>query len=273
MNLFYRTFGEGEPLLILHGLYGASDNWMQIARLLPEGYMVIAVDLRNHGASPHDPSHTYEEMVTDIAWLFHELELDKAHILGHSMGGKVAIAFAADFPEKVSSLTIADISPKNYLITPASAIQYDFHQRILRVLSELNLKNFSNRNEIDQALNNEIPEQLVRQFILKNLHRNKGQFEWKINVPVLKKYLEHIISGVDIDDYADRIPITKYPVLFIKGALSGYIQKDDITIIKRMYPDAKIETIEHATHFLHTEKPEEFVEILIKFLKEVQLMR
>ena len=269
MNLFYRIQGEGIPLVILHGLYGSSDNWMQIARMMPQGFQIISVDLRNHGASPHSSVHTYEEMVTDLAWLFYELEIERAHILGHSMGGKVAIAFAADYPEKVLSLTVADIAPKNYLITPASAIQYDFHKRILRVLSEIDLSKHHTRTDVEKELQKEIPEKLVRQFILKNLHRNKTLLEWKINVPILKKYLEHIISGVDAEEYSDRIPITQYPVLFIKGTLSGYIQKEDIKIIHRMYPEAKIETIEDATHFLHAEKPGEFVEILTKFLKTI----
>ena len=271
MNLFYRISGEGIPLVILHGLYGSSDNWMQIAKMIPEKYQVISVDLRNHGASGHASEHTYEDMVGDLAWLFHELEIDKAHVLGHSMGGKVAIAFAADYPEKIHSLTVADISPRNYLRTPASAIQYDFHKRILNVLANIDLSAFEFRKEIDTHLEKEIPEALVRQFILKNLTRKNKKFEWKINVPALKSNLDQIISGVDFEDYEDRIPITLYPVLFIKGALSGYIQEDDIKAIYTMYPEAKIETIEQATHFLHAEKPEEFARVLVNFLNGIHL--
>ncbi|MFA9392349.1 MAG: alpha/beta fold hydrolase [Prolixibacteraceae bacterium] len=269
MNLFYRSKGSGIPLVILHGLYGSSDNWNQIAKMLPADYWVISVDLRNHGASPHSTTHTYDEMVTDLAWLFHELEIERAHLLGHSMGGKVAIAFAADYPEKILSLTVADIAPRNYFITPASAIQYDFHKRTLKVLSEIDLSKHHTRTDVEKELKQEIPEKLVRQFILKNLHRTKNQLEWKINVPVLKKQLEHIISGVDANDYSDRIPINQYPVLFIRGSLSGYIQKEDVEIIHKMYPEAKLETIEDATHFLHAEKPGEFVEKLVNFLKTV----
>lgn len=270
MNLFYRTSGKGIPLVILHGLYGSSDNWMQIARMVPDRYQVIAVDLRNHGASPHATSHTYPEMVTDLAWLFHELAIEKAHLLGHSMGGKVAIAFANDYPEKVLSLTVADIAPKNYLRTPASAIQYDFHKRILRVLSELDLSKIESRKMVEEKLAAAIPEQLVRQFLLKNLHRVKHQFEWKINVPVLKASLDHIINGVDAEEFDDRIPMLHFPVLFIKGSLSGYIQEEDHAIIRRMYPEAKIEVIQDATHFLHTEKPEAFVAVLMPFIDQVK---
>lgn len=269
MNLFYRIIGDGIPIVILHGLYGSSDNWMQIAKMIPEGYQVIAVDLRNHGTSPHSTEHNYPEMVTDLAWLFHELEIEKAHLLGHSMGGKVAIAFAADYPEKIKSLTVADISPRNYLKTPASAIQYDFHKRILGILNTLNLNIFETRKEVGLALKKEIPEQLVRQFILKNLQRSGKHYEWKINVKVLQENLDHIISGVDFLDYEDRIPISIYPVLFIKGELSGYIQDEDIKIIKTMYPDARIEIIQNTTHFLHAEKPKEFVALFVKFLSTI----
>ncbi|MDA3816955.1 MAG: alpha/beta fold hydrolase [Prolixibacteraceae bacterium] len=266
MNLFYRIEGEGEPLVILHGLYGSSDNWMSIARKLSDKYKVISVDLRNHGASPHDSSHTYNDMVTDIAWLFHELKLEQAHILGHSMGGKTAIAFAADYPEKTRSLIVADIAPTNYLKNPASSLQYDFHKNILETLQNTELSEFKTRKEIDQHLSEYITQKFVRQFILKNLHRHKGNYEWKINVKALLANLSHIISGVDSDDFDDRIPILKYPVLFIKGELSGYIDEESEKSIKKMYPEAKIETIEGASHLLHAEKPEAFIRVVSNFL-------
>lgn len=269
MNLFYRTVGEGEPVIIIHGLYGASDNWMQIARKMPNKYQFILVDLRNHGASPHSTEHTYEEMVTDIAWLFHELEIEKAHVMGHSMGGKVAIAFAADYPEKIKSLTVADIAPRNYLSNPASAIQYDFHKHILQTLSTINLEDLKYRSDVDGLLKSHIPEVGIRQFILKNLQRKNDRFEWKINVSVLKQNLDHIISAVDWNEYSDRIPITQYPVLFLKGELSGYIRENDIKIILTMYSEAIIKTIEDATHFLHAEKPDKFVTIWSDFLEKV----
>lgn len=269
MNLFYRIKGEGTPLFIFHGLYGSSDNWMQIAKLIPETYQVISVDLRNHGASPHSSEHTYEDMVSDIAWLFHELQIEKAHVLGHSMGGKVAMAFAADYPEKIKSLTVADISPRNYLRNPASAIQYNFHKKILDTLNAIDIEHFATRKEVDAVLQEKIPEVMIRQFILKNLTRVNKKFQWKINVPALRANLDHIISGVDFEDYEDRIPITHYPVLFIKGELSGYIQEEDMLAIQTMYPEAKVETLPETTHFLHAEKPEEFTQLITSFLDKV----
>jgi esterase len=266
MNLFYRTEGKGDPIVILHGLYGSSDNWRPIARRLSENFKVITVDLRNHGASPHDNSHKYENMVTDLVWLFHELELDAAHIMGHSMGGKTAIAFAADYPEKVKSLVVADIAPTNYRKNPATALLYDFHKNILESLLNTNLPEFKTRKEIDQHLAGNITQKIVRQFILKNLRHGKKGYEWKLNVKALYENLDNIISGVDFEDYNDRIPILKYPVLFIKGELSGYIDEEGEENIKKMYPEAQIKTIRNASHLLHAEKPDKFIEIVSGFL-------
>ena len=272
MNLFYRSEGSGTPVIILHGLYGSSDNWMTIARKVATfNFEVITVDQRNHGSSPHSIEHTYEDMITDLAWLLNDLEIEKAHIVGHSMGGKVAIGFAADYPEKVLSLTVADILPLNYLENPASAIQYDFHKRILETLFQLNIDLATSRKEVEEMLMEDISEMHIRKFILKNLRKNKDQkFEWKINVPVLRQQVEHILSGVDYREYEDRIPIIKYPVQFIRGGLSGYIPENKFDIIKTMFPESEIHTIENATHFLHAEKPDEFTELLLNFIQAVR---
>jgi esterase len=270
MNLFYREEGKGTPVVILHGLYGSSDNWITIARKLSERFRVLSVDHRNHGASPHTSEHTYEAMVTDLAWLFHETGIEKAHLVGHSMGGKVAMAFAADYPEHVLSLTVADIAPVNYLANPASAIQYQFHKRLLDTLFSIDLVNMKNRGDVEKELQQGIPEEHVRKFILKNLYRNKsGQFQWKINVPVLRQQLHHIISRVDYHEFTDRLPILSYPVLFIRGELSGYISSDAIADINIVYPEAKILTLAGTTHFLHAEKPDEFAEIIFRFLNAI----
>jgi esterase len=269
MKLFYRETGRGEAVVILHGLYGCSDNWVSIARKMADRYRVISVDLRNHGNSPHSNTHTYPEMVTDLAWLFNELELERAHLMGHSMGGKVAIAFAADYPEKIISLAVVDIAPKNYLDSPASEIQYLMHKGILDALFNVDLSKFSSRNEIDQEIENEIPEPFMRGFILKNLKRVGMGFEWKLNVKVLRENLDNILHGVDLYDYNDRMPMTIYPVIFIRGGLSGYIPDEYLPEIKKMYPQAIITTIDGSTHMLHTEKPEEFAEVYLNFLKTV----
>ncbi|MBN1926645.1 MAG: alpha/beta fold hydrolase [Prolixibacteraceae bacterium] len=271
MRLFYRSLGKGSPVVILHGLYGASDNWMTIARILAEKYRVITVDLRNHGRSPHHPVHTYEAMVIDIARLFDELEIESACLIGHSMGGKLAMAFAADYPEKIRSLTVADIAPKNYLQTPASGIQLDLHNRILETLSGMDMSQYSSRKEIESALEPAIPDRLIRMFILKNLKKSDDSYEWRVNAPVLFNALPHILESVNINEYRVRIPIASYPVLFIKGSLSGYIINEDEILIREMYPEAKITEIKGASHFLHAEKPVEFGNIVKGFLQSESL--
>jgi len=267
MSLFYRETGRGEPVVLLHGLYGCSDNWMTIARTISEKYRVIAVDLRNHGSSPNTPSHTYSDLVTDLAWLFHELEIDAAHIMGHSMGGKVAMAFAADYPEKVKSLAVADIAPKNYLQLSKETTQLGMHENILNTLLYVDLNAFDTRKDVELEIGKTITDSFVVSFIMKNLKKGTAGFEWKINVPVLKEFLPEIIGGVDYTYFEDRLPIFNYPVLFIRGELSGYIKDDDLPLIKRIYPEAKFETIPGATHYLHAEKPGEFIGCYMNFLK------
>jgi esterase len=271
MNLFYREFGSGTPLVVMHGLYGSSDNWLPLARVFEQHFRVILVDLRNHGNSPKTSSHTYGEMVTDLAWLFHELEIEKAHLLGHSMGGKVAMAFAADYPEKTLSLTVADIAPLNYLLSPASELQYAFHEKILKSLLNIDLSAYNERKEVELTMKNDLTETALRKFMLKNLFRNQNkQFEWKINVPILYQELKHIISGVNFTDFEDRIPILNYPVHFIKGSLSRYINNNGIDAIRKIYPEAKLSVIENASHLLHAEKPEEFATIALDFMLAIK---
>ncbi len=272
MNLFYRSEGTGIPVIILHGLYGSSDNWMTIARKLAKhDLQIITLDHRNHGNSPHTPEHSYEDMITDLAWLLNDLGIEKAHIVGHSMGGKVAIGFAADYPEKILSLTIADIIPLNYLEKPASAIQYDFHKKILDTLYHLDIKRAKSRKEVEKELMKDIPELHIRKFILKNIRKSSDQsFEWKINVVALRENLDEIISGVDYREYEDRIPILTYPVQLIRGGLSGYCPDDKLNIVKEMYPEIIINTMEDATHFLHAEKPDEFTNLLLEFIQTVR---
>jgi esterase len=266
MNLFYRESGRGEAVVVLHGLYGCSDNWMSFAKKISEKYRVIAIDLRNHGASPHFSSHTYPDMVSDIASFFDRMNIGKAHIIGHSMGGKVAMAYAADFPERIVSLAVADIAPKNYMEHPESTNQFKIHSAILDILLSVDLSKFYSRKAIESEIGKMISDPFVVSFIMKNLKRENSGFEWKINISVLKKYLPQIVGGVDYSLFEERLPIFNYPVLFIKGGLSNYIQEEDLPLIKRIYPDAQFEVIEGTTHYLHAEKPDEFIGCYCRFI-------
>jgi len=267
MNLFFRELGTGTPIVILHGLYGSSDNWLPIARTLSGQYRVILVDSRNHGRSPHHPTHSFNEMVLDLVSLFDHLEIGKAHLLGHSMGGKTAMKFAADYPEKTISLTVADIAPIDYLENPASALQYAFHKKILDAFFALDMSIFLSRSEIETELAIQIPDLSLRKFLIKNVYREEnGKFACRMNVPVLRAALPQIISGANYHELEDRIPILNYPVHFIKGGLSEYITEEHWQTIKKIYPEATLTIIEGGTHFLHAEYPQSFTQSVMDYL-------
>jgi pimeloyl-ACP methyl ester carboxylesterase len=264
VKLHFRKSGRGTPLVILHGLYGASDNWISIARKLEERFTVFIPDLRNHGRSPHTATHTYQDMVDDLVLFFDDHHIAKATILGHSMGGKLAMMFAAEYPELVTGLIIADIAPKSYnsLDKPFKTVLQ--HEVILELMEELNLVAVSSRKEIDHFLSGKLKDSTLRQFLIKNIHRNKDDyFEWKINVPVLKHALLAITSEVTGEWFADRRPILGYPVTFIRGLQSDYISDDDLPGLKEIYPEARIIDIANAGHWLHAEQPEKFIEAVL----------
>jgi len=264
MELFYRKNGNGLPLIIIHGLYGSSDNWVNIGKRLSEKHTVYMLDQRNHGRSPFADSHTYNDLRNDLETFFEKHQIEKAILLGHSMGGKVAMWFAADFPEKVEKLVIADISPKNYLLLNNNS-QFYLHQNILLAMQEIDFSLVKSRNDVDDYLAEKIDNDRIRQFLLKNISKDKEtkQYKWRINAEVLYDHLEEIVSGVDKNWLDDRIPITSYPVIFIRGMKSNYILPEDEILIKEIYPDAKIIDIPDAGHWLHAEQPEKFMQAVM----------
>ena len=264
VRLFYRKEGNGAPLVILHGLYGASDNWLTVARRLSQKYTVWAVDLRNHGRSPHDPGHTYKEMRDDLALFFEEHHLEPAVLLGHSMGGKVAMYFAADYPEKVRKLIVADIAPKDYLEQEDES-QYYLHRNILLAIQETAISQWTGRNQVEERLAEKIGDRRIIQFLMKNTARDAHTHRliWRLNAPVLYDHLEEIVSGVNRSWLDDRIPITSYPVVFIRSLLSPYITDNDLPAIREIYPEARIIDIPGAGHWLHAEQPALFLEAVM----------
>ena len=264
VNLNFRKTGHGPVLVILHGLYGASDNWLSIAKKLEERFTIYIPDLRNHGLSPHTSTHTYEDMSEDLHAFFNDHSILKATLLGHSMGGKLAMLFASEYPEFITGLIIADIAPKNYNSEERPFKTVMQHELILGLMEELNLQTVSSRKEIDFFLADKLKESTLRQFLIKNIHRNKeGYFEWKINVPVLKHALNSITSDVNSEWFADRKPILNYPVTFIRGLKSDYITDEDIPLIRDIYPEARVIDIPDAGHWLHAEQPELFVQAVL----------
>jgi pimeloyl-ACP methyl ester carboxylesterase len=269
MHLFCRIEGSGNPLVIIHGLYGSSDNWLTVAKKLASEYQVFSVDLRNHGRSPHSDVHDYEAMTNDLAGFFDEHRIEKAILLGHSMGGKVAMSYAANYPERIEKLIVVDIAPKDYFLLNDES-QYYLHNNILRTMIGIDLNKLETRQQAGQLLLEQIDSPQIIQFLLKNLHRQKEshRFEWRINVRVLYDNLDEIIRGVNARWFDDRIPITNYPVLFIKGAHSNYILPEDFPSIRRIYPEAEIVQIPNAGHWLHAEQPQAFMEVVWSFVKK-----
>ncbi len=253
MNLFYRKFGEGEPLFILHGLFGSSDNWVTIGKQFMHRFQVVIVDMRNHGQSPHSEQMDYQSMATDIYELANNLRLKQINLLGHSMGGKTGMTIAEQYPGLIKKLIVADISPRKYPIR---------HHQIIDGLLSIDLKNIESRKEADVKLADFVPEYSVRQFLLKNLERDAEKaFKWKLNLEVINNRLE--------DVGASTIPKTKIetPTLFIRGINSNYVTDDDIMEIRKYFFNSRVESIGNAGHWLHAEQPEAFINTILEFLE------
>lgn len=251
MELYYREYGQGEPLLILHGLFGFSDNWQTVAKALSDEFLVLAVDLRNHGRSPHAPSHTYADMAEDLREFMEKNWIHSARVMGHSMGGKAAMQLALTHPDLVKKLVVVDIAPGQAT---------DKHQPIYRTLLDIDLANMAARQDIEAAMAANIPDMGVRQFLLKNVTRNDdGSFAWKMNLPVLWRYFPDILGPVTGDPY-------KGPALFVAGGNSNYIRPEDESDIRRLFPQSRILTIPDAGHWVHADKPVELIKVLRDFL-------
>jgi len=268
MKLFFREEGEGFPIVIIHGLYGSSDNWLTVAKKLSAEYHVYLIDQRNHGRSPNSEEHSYEAMKNDLAEFFDEHKIEKAIVMGHSMGGKTAMCFAADYPERTEKLIVVDIAPKDYFLLNEES-QYYLHTNILRAMLEIDFSRIESRKQVEDLLNERIDSNQIVHFLLKNVHRNKEnhRLDWRLNVPVLYDNLDEIIKGINARYFDDRLPIYNYPVLFVKGSQSNYILPEDYTSIRRIYPEAQIVEIPDAGHWLHAEQPQLFMDAVWKFIK------
>ncbi|UKN01109.1 alpha/beta fold hydrolase [Paracrocinitomix mangrovi] len=251
MKLHYRTIGEGKPLFILHGLFGSSDNWQTLGKKFGEYFKVYFVDQRNHGHSPHSDEFDYDLMVEDFHELVEDLGENNINILGHSMGGKTAIGFAAKYPELIDKMIVADISHKGYPM---------HHDIIIEGLESLDLDTIKSRTEADQELAKKIDNWGVRQFLLKNLYwKEKGQLAWRINLPVLVEQMPNIISEIPFETIDTD-------TLFIRGAKSNYILESDYDEIHHKFPFSKIHTLDDAGHWVHAESPDEFYDAVMRFL-------
>lgn len=250
MDLFFRKNGSGQPLIVLHGLFGSGDNWLTISKDFANR-TVYLVDQRNHGESPHFSSHNYEVLADDIKAFLDQQGITQADILGHSMGGKAAMRFAQKYPNRVQKLIVADIGVKKYP---------NKHDIVIKGLEAIDPPTLTKRSEAEARLKPFIGNKAVRQFLLKNLYRSDDGYDLRINLPVLKENMENIHAAIPAE------PVFKGSALFINGALSDYITKADWPQIKAIFTDAKLETINETGHWMHAEKPDTFTKILNDFL-------
>ena len=252
MQLHYKQLGRGEPLILLHGLFGSSDNWFGVASGLAEKFHLYIPDLRNHGQSPHAAFMDYPAMAADVTALMTALDLDSALVLGHSLGGKVAMQLALDQPHRVRKLIVADMAPRAYA---------PVHEPIFAALLALDLKAWASRTQIEETLAPEIPSLNLRRFLLKNLGRDaQGKFVWKMNLAGVAINYPHLCAALATDkSFAG-------PTLFLRGGKSNYITGDDEAEIRRLFTSARVETLETAAHWIHADAPEEFVRRVVDFL-------
>jgi esterase len=268
MELYFRKSGSGIPLIILHGLYGSSDNWYIIGRELAIGNEVFMIDQRNHGRSPHHPVHNYSVMSDDLHEFMLQHHLTSVSIIGHSMGGKTALTFGLRFPKMIRKMVVVDISPLGYNIAEDSR-EVLTHKRIITGLQSINPAALKSREEADQSLRHLISPLSIRQFLLKNLKRSDdGGFYWSLNINTLAESLHDIFSGIIHENIPDPKHILQFPLLFIKGEYSGYIRNKDEEAIRRYFPCAEIVTIPGAGHWVHVEQPAVFLKTIKDFLNK-----
>ncbi|MCE9540292.1 MAG: alpha/beta fold hydrolase [Bacteroidetes bacterium] len=254
MKLFYRKSGQGQPLIIMHGLFGQSDNWGTLGRQFAEqGFEVYLVDLRNHGLSPHSDVWNYQVMSDDILELINDNNLKHVILMGHSMGGKVAMQFAIQHPALLDKLIVVDIAPKYY---PPHNLD------VLKALNAVDFSIVKNRKEVESILSETLTNFGTKQFLLKNIYwKGDTELDWRFNLKVITDQLENV---------GEATPNTLscgVPTLFIRGGeKSKYILDEDLDLIQEIFPHSSLATIEGAGHWVHAEKPKDFFDCVIGFI-------
>jgi pimeloyl-ACP methyl ester carboxylesterase len=255
LKLYYKKYGSGPPLVILHGLFGMGDNWRTFSKKVEHQFECFLIDLRNHGRSPHDPVMNLQAMTEDVYQWMTDSGIHKATFLGHSLGGKIAMQFALRYPEKVEKLIVVDIAPKSYPL---------LHDKVFEAIESIRPDMVTDRAAAAQQLSLILGnDPTMIQFLLKNLTRlSRGGFAWKANMPVIIETYEDLMQNViGSDPY-------KGAVLFVKGENSDYIQPEDVSLIQRFFPHAVLITIPKAGHWVHADTPEVFAQELISFLNQ-----
>ena len=251
MKLFSRIMGEGQPLLIVHGLFGMSDNWQSLGKKFADFYEVHLIDQRNHGRSPHSTVFNYDVLADDLVKYIKEHKLNNVLLMGHSLGGKTAMELAVKHPDLVQKLIVVDISPKAYPV---------HHDKIIEGLQNLDFSVLKSRGEADRKLTEYIDDAGVRQFLLKSLYWvEKGQLAFRFNLEAIAEHITEVGKVL-----ADKMEY-KGPCLFVDGASSGYIVDEDEDLILEHFPEAEIVTIVDAGHWVHAEQPNSFFDEVLRF--------
>ena len=251
MKLFSRIMGEGQPLLIVHGLFGMSDNWQSLGKKFADFYEVHLIDQRNHGRSPHSTVFNYDVLAHDLVKYIKEHKLNNVLLMGHSLGGKTAMELAVKHPDLVQKLIVVDISPKAYPV---------HHDKIIEGLQNLDFRVIKSRGEADRKLTEHIDDAGVRQFLLKSLYWvEKGQLAFRFNLEAIAEHITEVGKVL-----ADKMEY-KGPCLFVDGASSAYIVDEDEDLILEHFPEAEIVTIVDAGHWVHAEQPNSFFDEVLRF--------
>lgn len=250
--LNFKIYGSGDPIIILHGFMGSLDNWQTFAKQLAEDYMVITVDLRNHGKSPHDEGFSFGLMAEDLMELMETEWIHRAVIMGHSMGGKVAMKFSMLYPGMVEKLIVVDIAPRLY---PRG------HNDVLEAMNAIPISTLEDRKVAEAVLAKTLEDRGIRLFLMKNLKRKDKGYVWKVNLPVVTKKYEAILEKIEGDPFEE-------PTLFVRGGNSKYVLDKDMDYIKELFPNAELKTVDEAGHWIHAERPIEFMDIVKKFLDQ-----
>jgi pimeloyl-ACP methyl ester carboxylesterase len=254
MKLFFRHFGTGSPVVILHGLFGLSDNWVTFGRRLGEHYSVYIPDLRNHGQSPHSKVFDFPSLENDLMEMVEENGLDNIFLIGHSLGGKTAMIFTIHHPDLVKKLVVADISLRK---SPPDRE----HQQLLNSMINVDFSAAKSRSDVEKQLIERINSPKLRQFLLKNVYwRDRHSLDWRLNLHSINENLPAIFEEIKIPGMYSG------PVLFIRGGLSDYILDSDLGDLKKKFPGAEVKTIANASHWVHADAPGEFYDLVKGFL-------
>lgn len=258
MQLFFQKFGqEGTPLVLLHGLFGMSDNWAAYGKRLAQwGYTVYIPDQRNHGRSPHHHVFNYLALTDDLADFIEQLDLDSFVLMGHSMGGKVAMRYALENPEQIQRLIVVDISMRSYQAR-------DHHKQMVETMLHTPLHKMHARKEISAYLKAKMPDERLLQFMMKNLKRTPDmRFDWKLNTRAIYQHLDQMFDGIESPTAFDK------PSLFIRGGDSNYVSEQDLTQIGTTFTNNEIQTIPQAGHWVHVDQAQTFSQHLHHFLTQ-----